>query len=127
MSSVHVHLIVGKDEIAALLRFSYEDLRKRVEFYKKPRWYNLYGAPRFTDTGAVSITTRRYADNMNTGRHPGNTYRGRVLLSFDDHICGSQEPMMLNKPGEKLISGEPEKPPVDLWLVRYGMRLCVAL
>ena len=107
--------------------------------WKEPCWLNLYGGPRIYGDGALGAPTITgkgsiVLEQMNSGKKPGNTYRGRVLLSAElknsisdsqtDGVSTAFVPELDYKPlraGTDVVPRIYPAIPVGLYTLRVGL------
>jgi hypothetical protein len=87
--------------------------------WREPRWVNFYGVPEGTTTKGLTKEVE-LATKMNNGAIPGTAFRGRVLLSMDEH------PVTQAKLGKSKISAVPE-PATTNYLLRLDLYECAEL
>ena len=75
--------LTTSDTPIAALRFSYAELRQHLDYYRRPRWYPLYGAPREPEGEFHLRSGAKLARRMNNGFVLGSDYRGSLLLSIE--------------------------------------------
>jgi hypothetical protein len=77
------HNFTSADTPIGALRFSYAELRQHLEYYRRPRWFPLYGAPREPEAEFHVRSGAKLARRMNNGFVLGSDYRGSLLLSIE--------------------------------------------
>ena len=114
--------LTSADTPIAALRFSYSELRTHLEYYRKPRWYPLYGAPREPEAEFHLRSGAKLARRMNNGFVLGSDYRGSLFMSIE---AGPERDL---PPQRRRGLPMPDvKPPVNLVLLAEILQLDMLL
>ena len=107
--------------IASMCR-SFADIRRNGEFYGRPRWYPLYGAPREPEGEFHVRAGAKLARRMNNGYVAGSDYRGSVCLTM---AAGKESELAPHK--RRGLPMPDIAPPVNLILLAEILQLDLVL
>ncbi len=116
------HNITSADVPIASMTRSYAEIRRNVEFYRKPRWYPFYGAPREPEAEFHVRAGAKLARRMNNGYVAGSDYRGAVFMSLE---AGKEQELPPHK--RRGLPMPDMKPPINLILLAEVLQLDMVL
>jgi hypothetical protein len=114
--------VTTADVPIASMKLTYASIRRDAEFYRKPRWYPLYGAPRDSEAEFHLRAGAKLARRMNNGYVEGSDYRGAVFLAIE---AGKETE--LNPAKRRGLPMPDMKPPVNLIMVAEVLQLDMVL
>jgi hypothetical protein len=114
--------VTSADAPIASMKLTYASIRRRAEFYRKPRWYPLYGAPRDNEAEFHVRSGAKLARRMNNGYVQGSDYRGAIFLSME---AGKESE--LNPAKRRGLPMPDMAPPVNLIMVAEVLQLDMVL
>ena len=114
--------LTSADVPIASMKFSYAELRRNNEYYKKPRWYPLYGAPRETDAEFSMRSGAKLARRMNNGYVEGSDYRGALFMSME-----AGEERLITPAKRRGLPMPDMAPPVNLILLAEVLQVDMVL
>ena len=114
--------LTSADVPIAALRFTYAEVKSHLEYFRKPRWYPLYGAPREPEQEFHLRSGAKLARRMNNGFVTGSDYRGAVYLSLE---AGPEQSLAPHK--RRGLPMPDIKQPVNLILLAEILQLDMVL